>query len=135
MAGHLYTACMDALLDYIDTNGADLHICSALPTTYTEATDTSSGFSLGDKQAITISTSGAGDGATGNGGGTVPRKITVSAITDGDVTKTGTAAYWAIVKTTATTDVLAAGSLASSQAVTLANTFTLTAFDIEVPIP
>lgn len=132
MAGHLSTACMDELLNYIDTNGADLHICSSLPTTYTEATST---YTLGDEQAITISVAGAGDGATSNGGGTVPRKITVSAITGGDVTATGTAAFWAIVKTTATTDCLAAGSLASSQAVTSGNTFNLTAFDIEVPVP
>lgn len=114
----------DAALDYIRDNAGALHICSSDPTTYTEATST---YSLGSKTSPTIGTVTNGD--------TSGRKINVNAISDGSVSGTGTATHWAIVKTTATTELLASGSLSSSQSVTNGNTFTLTAFDIELPDP
>lgn len=113
---------LDQALSYIDTNGGRLDICSAEPATYTEATST---YTLGNRTPPTISV--PADGSP-NG-----RAITVSAITDGSVTGTGTASHWAISKTTATTDLLAATSLASSQPVTSGNTFTLTEFTIRLP--
>lgn len=115
---------LDAALDYIDTNAGELHICSQEPANYTEATST---YTLGNKSSPTVSAPTAGD--------TSGRKVTVSSINDGSVTGTGTATHWALVKTTATTELLAAGSLSSSQSVTSGNTFTLTAFDIEIPDP
>lgn len=115
---------LDQAVGYIDTNGGALHICSAEPANYTEATST---YTLGNKTPPTIGTPVNGD--------TSGRKVVVSAITDGSVTGTGTASHWAVVKTSATTDLLAANSLSSSQAVTNGNTFTLTEFDITLPDP
>lgn len=115
-------AAYDALLSYIDNNAESLRICSALPATYTEATST---YLLGTKTSVAVS---APADRTPNG-----REIVVSAITDGSVTVTGTASHWAIVKDTATSTLLCAGNLSSSQGVTSGNTFTLTQFAIGVP--
>jgi hypothetical protein len=57
--------------------------------------------------------------------------VVVTAITDGTVSGTGTAAYWAITKTSTST-LIATGSLTSSQAVTSGNTFTLDAINIAI---
>lgn len=112
----------DALLNYVRDNGGTLHICSQQPTNYTEATST---YSLGSKASPTI---GAPQNAAGSG-----REVVVSAITDGSVTATGTASHWAIVKDSATTELLVSDALASSQVVTNGNPFTLPSFAIRVP--
>jgi len=112
-------AAFDAGLNNIQDVVGALHICSQEPTTYTEAVTT---YTLGNKASPTV-----GEPANGVSNG---RRVTVSAITDGSVTGTGTATHWALVKTTATTDLLATGALSSSQSVTNGNTFTLTAFDV-----
>ncbi len=109
----------DAYLAVAPGAATRLDICSQEPTTRTEAITT---YSLGNKTSPTIGS--AGDAAP-NG-----RKRTVSAITDGSVTSTGTATHWAL---TDGTRLLATGALSASQAVTSANTFTLAAFDIRVP--
>jgi hypothetical protein len=108
----------DLALAELDTNATHLYICSQEPTTYAQATST---YALGNKTPITVS---APTDRTPNG-----RKVTISAITDGTVTGTGTATHWAIVKTTGST-LMATGALASGQAVTSGNTFTLAQFDI-----
>jgi hypothetical protein len=110
-------------LTVLDTEVNVLHICGTLPTTYTEATST---YSLGNKSSPTVS---APSDRTGGG-----RKVTVSAITDGAVTATGTAAFYALCDTSGSR-MLAQGSLSASQAVTSGNTFTLGAFDIGIPDP
>ena len=97
-----------------------LHICSSEPASFA-AVD---GVSLGTKATPTFTGPAAGD-VSG-------RKVTVDAITDGSVTATGTASHFALVNASV---LLAAGALATSQAVTSGNTFTLTAFDIEFPQP
>ncbi|HEX3809624.1 MAG TPA: hypothetical protein VHW02_07955 [Rhizomicrobium sp.] len=113
------TDAYDAALDWIRTNGTRLDICSAEPADYAAvATD-----SLGHKTSLSIGADGAG---TPSG-----RKVTVAAITDGTVTATDTAAYWAI--TDGSSVLVATGPLASSQDVTSGNTFTLAAFDITFP--
>ena len=114
-------AALDDLLQYLIDNAEDLHVCSQEPVTYTEAITT---YTLGDKQTITV---GAQADRTPNG-----RKSAVSAITDGDITGTGTVTHWAIVDVTGTA-LLATGALSSSQAVTSGNTFSLATFDIGVP--
>ena len=111
-----------ALLQSIQDNVGTLHICSQQPATYTEAAVT---YTLGNKVAPTVA-----EPSDRVGGG---REIVVAAITDGDVTGDGTATHWALVKTTATTRLLAAGLLGSSQAVTDGNPFTLTEFVVGVP--
>ena len=115
-------AALDTLLNYIQTDSESLHICSQEPTDYTEASAT---YSLGEKTSVAVATP---TNRSPNG-----REIVVSAITDGAVDATGTASHWAIVKNTATSELLATGDLAATQGVTNGNTFTLTQFAIGVP--
>lgn len=113
--------CLDAALQVLTSEVNRLDICSSEPTTYTQATST---YTLGNKTSPTV---GSPADASPNG-----RKVTISAITNGTVTGTGTAGYWALVDTS-NSRLLAAGPLSATQAVTSGNTFTLTAFDIRIP--
>lgn len=124
LADSIYDDGLDGGLAAIaSANNVDLHICSAEPTTYTEAVTT---YTLGDQQDVTI---------TGPTNGDVSgRKVTVGAISAGDVTGTGTATHVALVDTN-TSALLVTEALSSSQAVTSGNTFSLNAFDIEIPDP
>jgi hypothetical protein len=108
-------------LTVLDTEANRLDICSLEPVTYASATSTNT---LGNKTSPTV---GAPSDRTPNG-----RKVTVSAITDGTVTATGTATHWALTDTV-NSRLLATGALAASQSVTSGNTFTLGAFDIGIP--
>lgn len=108
----------DQGLDYADANGTRIDICSAEPTTYTQATSTNS---LGN---ATVNT-----GATENGA-TDGRRVVVPAITSGSVTATGTATHWALTDGTST--LIATGALSASQSVTSGNTFTLDAISITI---
>lgn len=110
-------------LTVLDTEANRLDICSTAPTTYTEATST---YTLGNKTSLSI---GAPADRTGGG-----REVTVASFTDGSVTASGTAAYYAIVDTT-NSRLLATGSLSSSQAVTSGNTFSISSFKIGIPDP
>lgn len=112
---------LDAALSKLDTEANRLDICSQEPANYTEATST---YTLGNKTSLSV---GAPADGSPNG-----RKVTVAAITDGSVTGTGTASHYAI-SDTVNTRLLAANSLAASQAVTSGNTFTLGAIDIGIP--
>lgn len=114
---------LDNGVTYLDTNGEKLHICSAAPSSYANV----AAVTLGNKATPTISA--AQDGAT-NG-----RRVIISAITDGSVTGTNTATHWALVKDSATAELLAWQTLSSSQAVTSGNTFTLDAISITIPDP
>lgn len=108
----------DLGLNVLDTEANRLDICSAEPATFAAASTTNT---LGNKTALSIGAPAAG---TPSG-----RKVTVAAVTDGTVTATNTATHWAITDTV-NSRLLATGSLATSQAVTSGNTFTLAAFDI-----
>ena len=109
----------DQGLDYADTNGTRIDICSQEPTSYAEATST---YTLGNKTSLNT-------GATQNGA-TDGRRVIVPAITDGSVTGTGTATHWAL--TDGSSILVATGELSSSQAVTSGNTFTLDAISITI---
>ena len=111
----------DSGLDYLTTNGESVYLCSQEPTTYTEAVST---YALADENAVSMGAAAAG--------ATDGRRVIVPAITGGDVTGTGTVTHWAVVKTTATTALLATGALASSQAITSGNTFDMAAFSITI---
>lgn len=113
---------LDAGLQWLIDNCTRVDICSQEPANYTEATST---YTLGNKTGLTVGSQANGD--------TSGRKVTVPAITDGSVTGTGTASHQALSKPTATTELGAAQSLSSSQAVTSGNTFGLSAWDIEIP--
>jgi hypothetical protein len=114
---------LDAALNSIGDNCENLYICSAEPTTYAEASST---YKLGTK---------ATPGFTGPAGGDVSgRKITVDAITDGAVSATDTATHWALTDNSLS-ELQATEELTAPQGVTSGNTFTLNAFDIEIPDP
>lgn len=107
----------DQGLDYADTNGDRLDICSAEPANYAGI----AAVSLGNDTVNTgVTEAGATDG----------RRVIVPAITAGSVTGTGTAAYWALSDGSAV--LIASGALTSSQAVTSGNTFTLDAISITI---
>lgn len=110
-------------LTVLDTEANRLDITTQEATTYAEATTT---YTLGNKTSLSIGSPGAR-----SGGG---REVTVAAITDGTVTGTNTAVYYA-VSDTSNTRLLAAGPLSASQAVTSGNTFTLSSFKIGIPGP
>jgi len=110
-------------LTVLDTEANRIDICSTEPATYAEATST---YTLGNSTSLSI-----GAPADRSGGG---REVTVAAISDGSVTATGTAAYYAIVDTL-NSRLLATGSLSASQVVTSGNTFTLTSVTIGIPDP
>ena len=108
----------DQGLDYADTNGTRLDICSTDPgLTYATVT----GNTLGND---TVNTGATQDGVTDG------RRVQVPAISAGSVTGTGTATHWAL--TNGTNTVIASGALTSSQAVTSGNSFTLDAINITI---
>jgi hypothetical protein len=111
---------LDAVLAKV-AEATRLDICSAEPTTYADATAT---VSLGTKATPVFDA--AADRAP-NG-----RKVTIEAITDGDVTATGNATHWAL-SDAANSRLLATGPLNAAQQVTNGNIFTLAAFDVGIP--
>jgi hypothetical protein len=119
MANAIDDTVLDGALTVIAT-GTVLHICSTQPANYAGV----AAATCGNKATPTI---GAAGDRTGGG-----RKRTVSAITDGTVTATATAAYWALVTASV---LLATGTLSATQVVTSGNTFSLNAFDIGIPDP
>jgi hypothetical protein len=119
MAGFIIDAAFDAALNEIKTNATVLHICSSQPADYSAV----AGVSLGTKTPPAF---------TGPADHTSGRKITVTAITDGTATGTGTASHYAIVDGSR---LLSAQALSATQAVTSGNTFTLGAIIIAFPDP
>lgn len=119
----LQTTVYDNGLSYVTSNATTLHILSGAsdPATFADVTANTLGNS-----AVTVGSPGA---RTGGG-----RKVTVPAISAGTVTATGTATRYALVKTS-TSELIAAGLLNASQSVTSGNTFSLTAFDVNIPSP
>ena len=114
---------LDDGIQEITDDGNVLHICSQEPATYTEASST---YTLGNKTSLSVAAP-----ADRTAGG---RSVTVSAITDGTVSGTGTASHEAIVDSVGTR-LLATDALSSSQSVTSGNTFTLTSFTVGIPDP
>lgn len=110
----------DSGLSYADTNGTRIDICfTQEPTTYAEATST---YTCGNKTGLNTGAPEAGaiDG----------RRVIVPAITDGSVTATQTAGWWAL--TDGVSVLIATGALSAAQAVTGGNTFTLDAISITI---
>lgn len=108
----------------IRTLADKIYLCSQDPLTYTDAVST---------YALANNVFGAGNAfgapAVGAPNG---RQITSVAITAGTVTGTGTATKYAVVDSV-NSRLLANGSLASGQAVTAGNQFTLAPFNIRLP--
>ena len=114
---------LDAALSKLDLEADRIDICSQEPTTYTEATST---YTLGNSTSVSFGAPEDGD--------TSGRKTRCAAISDGSVTGSGTATHYAITDVSATR-LLCTGSLTTSQAVVSGNTFTVAAFDVEIPDP
>jgi len=110
-------------LTVLDTEANKILITSQEAADYTGANST---YALGNSTSLSI---GAPADRTGGG-----REVTVSAISDGTVTGSGTATHYAIVDT-ANSRLLATGSLTTSQVVTSGNTFSLGSFTIGIPDP
>ncbi len=113
----------DEGLSILDLEANAVHVTSAEATTYLEATST---YTLGLSSSLSIA---APSDRTGGG-----RKVAVSAISDGDITGTGTVTHYALVDTV-NSRLLATAALTASQSVTNGNTFTLATFDIGIPDP
>lgn len=111
----------DQGLDYADTNGTRLDICSQEPTTYAGATST---HSLGN---ATVNT-----GATENGA-VDGRRVLVPAVPSLTATANGTATHWAL--TNGSNILLATGPLATPLAVTLGTAYSTAAFSIGIRAP
>ena len=118
----LANAVFDSGLSYITSNGSRIDITSTEATTYAEATST---LTLGNSTSLSV-----GSPADRSGGG---REVTAASITDGSVTGTGTAAFYAI--TDGASVLIATGALTASQAVTSGNSFTLSSFTVGIPDP
>src|SRR5258708_2461344 len=103
----------------VEAESTHVILCSSEPTTYAQATTTAL---LGFK-------SFAAGGAFGSPAAGAPngRKVSSTAITDGTITTTGTAAWWAITDNT-NSRFHAHGQLSATQVVTNGNTFSLTSF-------
>jgi len=101
-----------------------IYICSQEPPDYTSATVT---YALGNKNF------GAGLALTGPTARTPNgSKVTTVAVTDGAITGSGNASRWCITDNT-NTRLLVDNDLASAQAVTAGNVFSLPAFDFGIP--
>jgi hypothetical protein len=123
MTGKVNSRVLDLGLNVLDTESTHLHICSAEPVDYADVLTKS----LGNKNFGVGNVCGSPVDATPNG-----RKVTTAAVTDGSVTGTGTATWWAVVDAT-NTRLLADNALAASQGITAGNVFSLPAFDIRLP--
>lgn len=122
MVSQLEDTILDSGLTILDTLSSHIFICQAEPSTYAIASTTG---------LLGLKSWGAGNAfgspAAGSPNG---RKVTSIAITDGTITTTGTASWWAAC---GTASLHAHGLLSAAQAVTATNTFTLAAFDIRIP--
>lgn len=115
--------CLDGLVEKV-REATRLFICSAEPTTYTEASAT---FMVGYKNSPTM---GAASDRAGGG-----RKTTVAAVTDGVVNTGGggdSEMFWALADHV-NSRLLATGALTNDQVLIDGNTWSTTAFDVGVP--
>ena len=110
-------------LSVLDTEANKILVTSQEAGDYAEANST---YALGNSTSLSIAAP-----TDRSGGG---RKVVVSAISDGNITATGTATHYAIVDT-GNSRLLATAALTASQSVTNGNTFTLATFDIGIPDP
>jgi len=119
--------CNDTILDtalaYIKTNAVKAHVCSAMPTTYTEANAT---YMLANSEAIDLS------GITLLNGDTSGRKLAVPEIAAVTITNSGDAKFVAL---TNGSDTLLYVTDCTQQTLTAANLVTIPAWDIELRDP
>lgn len=97
----------------LSDDGDELHLCSAEPTSYAEATST---YSLGSKSSPSV----AAPADRGGGG----RECVISAIDDGTVSSNGTVTHWALVDTVGSR-LLATKAVSSSKAIVTGSPWTM----------
>jgi hypothetical protein len=122
MVAQIETIVIDSGLSVLDTATSFISVCAAEPTTIAAAATTAL---LGFKNF--------GIGAAFNapvGGPNSGRQVASNAISDGTITTTGTASWWAAY---AAGTLHAHGSLSGPQAVSAGNSFTLASFTISIP--
>jgi hypothetical protein len=122
MVASLENNVLDFGLSFLSNNSAYLSICAAEPTTIAVAA--TSGL-LGYKSWGASGVFGQPANGSPNG-----RMVSSNAITDGTITTSGTASWWAVY---AAGTLYAHGTLSAAQVVTAGNTFTLTSFSIRIP--
>jgi len=114
---------MDAALDYLKNNCTRMCVCSAQPTTYTEAITT---------YELAVVTIDSGDFAHANGD-TSGRKTTVGGQAGITIDNSGTATHVALVSVSDTT--LRYVTTCTSQALTAGGTVDFPDWDIEIADP
>lgn len=114
---------LDAALAKLIGEADRIDITSQEATNYTEATST---YTLGNSPSVVFAAATDGD--------TSGRKSTCGAISDGSVTASGTATHFAI-SDVSESRLLVTGTLTTQQSVVSGNTFTVAAFDVEIPDP
>ena len=111
-------------LEYVRVRATRVTVCSAQPTTYSSAYNTSQTTVLARSDVITSTDFTLADGDTSG------RKVTVGAQSAVSVIRTGTANHVAIVGSTGSTLLLV--TTATTQALTTGNTVNIPAFDFEL---
>jgi len=126
MAKSIHDNVLDGALDVIAT-ATEITVCSAQPTTYTEAHTT---YML----AAHVMTAGDGNGDyTISNGDSSGRKVRMTQQADISITNSGTATHIALTLTGSSLLLLV--TTCTSQALTAGNTVTIPAFDDEIADP
>jgi hypothetical protein len=124
MAKSINSIVLDQALNYLKNNGTRLCVCSAQPTTYTEAITT---------YKLAIKTISSTDFTGPAAGDTSGRKITVNQQSGIPVDTSGTATHVAIADSVNSALLLV--TTCTSQALTQGNTVTVPAFKDEIADP
>ena len=122
MVASLENRVLDFGLNVLDTETAFISVTSAEPTTIAAAATSAL---LGYKTGAAGTLFGSPVAGTPNG-----REVASVAISDGTITTSGTASWWAAY---AAGTLHAHGTLSGAQVVTAGNTFTLASFTIKIP--
>lgn len=122
MAASLEQPVLDSGLSVLNSAVSYISVCSSEPTSLAIAA--TSGL-LGYKSWGAGNAFGAPAAGSPNG-----RKVSSVAISDGTITTSGTASWWAAYSAAS---LYAHGTLSGAQVVTSGNTFTLASFDIRIP--
>ena len=119
MAKKILPAVLDAALSFVSANAGQVHLCSAEPATFTEATTT---YSLAYSALAAGNFTGPADGTAG------ARKLTLNAVENMNINNTGSVTHVAIVDT-ANSRILYVTTCAA-QNLTSGNKVTIDAFSL-----
>lgn len=125
MTAQLENRVLDYGLNELDTICDKIAICSSEPTAYSMTT-------AGAATQLGFKSVAAGAAFNAPADDSSFRTVSSAAITDGTITTSGSAQWWAAVDT-ANSRLLAHQTLSTAQSVTSGNTFTLGAFAIKIP--